>query len=63
MGLFWDLIQQGQISSQRERSATIEQRLTFLENDVQKTRQLLNTLIERLEKHVGADLDNDGRVG
>lgn len=63
MGLFWDLIQQNQISSQRERTSSIEQRLTFLENDLQKTQTLIRTLIERLEKHVGADLDKDGRVG
>lgn len=25
--------------------------------------ELLRTLIERLEKHVGADLNKDGRVG
>lgn len=63
MGLFWDLYQQSQISSQRQRSATLEQRMTQVENELHQTQQLMRDLIERLEKHVGADLDEDGRIG
>ena len=63
MGLFWDLYQQSQISSHGQRTATLEQRMTQLENDLQRTQALMRDLIERLEKHVGADLDRDGRIG
>lgn len=63
MGLFWDLYQQSQISSQSDRSATLEQRVERLENDLRRSQQLLRAVIERLEKRIGADLDGDGRIG
>ena len=63
MGLFWDLYQQSQISRHSERTATVEARLDNLERDVERLQQLLRDVIGRLEEHVGADLDRDGRVG
>ncbi len=63
MGLFWDLYQQSQINRQGERAATMEQRMEFVERDVQDMRRLLRDVIQRLEQHVGVDLDKDGRVG
>lgn len=63
MGLFWDLIQQGQIHEQRNRSWSLEQRVEQLERDLDATRQLLQVLLRRLEENVGEDLDRDGRVG
>ena len=63
MGLFWDLYQQSQISRHTERAATLEARVENLELELQSVTQLLREVIGRLEKHVGADLDRDGRVG
>ena len=63
MGLFWDLIQQDAIDKQRDHSATLEERVKALEAELQETRALLRAVIERLEMHVGVDLDQDGRVG
>jgi hypothetical protein len=63
MGLFWDLYQQSQISDQRDRSATIEVRVDRLERENERLTMLLRDVIQRLEKHVGADLDQDGRIG
>ena len=63
MGLFWDLYQQSQISRQHERSTNVEARLDNLERDIVRLQQLLRDVIGRLEQHVGADLDSDGRVG
>ena len=63
MGLFWDLIQQDAIDKQRDHSATLEERVKTLEAELQETRALLRAVIERLEAHVGVDLDQDGRVG
>ncbi len=63
MGLFWDLYQQSQISRQGERASTLEQRMEFLERDVQRLQQLVRDVIHRLETHVGVDLDKDGRIG
>jgi hypothetical protein len=62
MGLFWDLIQHGQIQRQETRSLSIENRVARLESELLETRKLLLNALERLEKHVGADLNDDGRV-
>ena len=63
MGLFWDLIQQSQISDQKEQSASLQARVDRLEADVQHTRQVLKALVVRLEEHFGEDINRDGRVG
>lgn len=63
MGLFWDLYQQSQITQHGERQATVEVRLARVEQEVDRLSALLREVIGRLEKHVGVDLDSDGRVG
>ena len=63
MGLFWDLYQQSQISTQGERAASLEARVNHLERENERLASLLREVIGRLEKHVGVDLDQDGRVG
>jgi chaperonin cofactor prefoldin len=63
MGLFWDLIQQNQIGEQRERTSSLDGRVNALERQMLETRQLLKTLLERLEQHFGEDIDRDGRIG
>ncbi len=63
MGLFWDLMQQSQIADQRKRASTLQDRVTQLEESLDETRQLLRLLLERLEQHLGEDIDKDGRTG
>ena len=63
MGLFWDLIQQSQIAEQRDRSDSLEQRVTNLENELAETRKFLRQLVTILEEHYGKDMDGDGRIG
>lgn len=63
MGLFRDLYQQSRITQHSERAATLEARVENLELELQSVTQLLREVIGRLEKHVGTDLDRDGRVG
>lgn len=63
MGLFWDLVQQSQISDQQEKAESLEQRVHYLEDQLQKTQQLLIKTLEVLEQHTGKDIDGDGRVG
>lgn len=63
MGLFWDLVQHGQISRQQQRGDSLKLKVDRLERDLQDTRALLQMLLERLEKHFGEDLNRDGRVG
>jgi hypothetical protein len=63
MGLFWDLIQQSQISQQSDRANTLEQRVAMLESELAMTRETLHQLVVLLEKEYGKDIDGDGRVG
>ena len=63
MGLFWDLMQQSQISEQRGRADSLEGRVSQLENELYETRQLVYKLVSVLEKEFGKDVDGDGRVG
>jgi hypothetical protein len=63
MGLFWDLIQQSQISQQRSSTESLEQRVSALETQVHEVKLIQLRLLETLETHFGRDLDGDGRVG
>ncbi len=63
MGLFWDLIQQGQIMSQGSRTLTLEQRVSILEEELRSTQLLLRKTLQTLEEYTGKDVDGDGRVG
>ncbi len=63
MGLFWDLMQQGQISDQRDRADSIEGRITHLENELHQTRKQLYDLMCLLEKEFGRDINGDGKIG
>ncbi len=63
MGFFWDLMQQNQISQQRDRASTLDLRVSQLEDRLDDTNKLLRLLLERLEKQLGEDIDKDGRVG
>ena len=63
MGLFWDLVQQSQISDQRHRADSLEERVAWLEEELHHTRELLFKTLKVLEEHSGQDIDGDGRVG
>lgn len=63
MGLFWDLIQQSQIDKHDRRAATLEERVSQLERELDDMRRLLRALLHRLEEQLGEDLDRDGRIG
>jgi hypothetical protein len=63
MGFLWDLIQQSQISEQRDKASSLEQRVDRLERDLDQTRRLVHTLLQRLERHLGQDIHKDGKIG
>jgi hypothetical protein len=63
MGIFWELLQQGQLEENRERADSLEDRVERLEDELVRTRILLYALLQRLETHFGEDIDGDGRVG
>lgn len=63
MGLFWDLIQQSQISTQRDRADSMDSRVATLELELQAMKIQFRDLVTILEREYGKDLDGDGRVG
>lgn len=63
MGLFWDLLQQSQISEHNNRASSLEDRVGFLERELFQTREQLHDLVAILEKEFGKDIDGDGKVG
>lgn len=63
MGLFWDLLQQSQIERQSDRTEDLSDRISNVETGLRETRKLLREVITRLEKHVQADLNEDGQIG
>jgi hypothetical protein len=63
MGLFWDLMQQSQISHHADRTASVEQRLEQAEAEIGRMGALIRDLVATLETHLGTDLNQDGRVG
>jgi hypothetical protein len=63
MGLFWDLIQQGQLHEQSQRTGSMEERIRDLEADLERTNRTLLDLMRVLEQKFGEDLDRDGRIG
>jgi hypothetical protein len=62
MGLFWDLIQQSQISNQRNSHDSLEERVGHLERDIGELKRVQLRLLETLEANFGRDIDGDGRV-
>lgn len=63
MGLFWDLIQQSQLEDQKNKAATLEQRVADLEHQLDKMQDLLLRTLRLLEERSGQDIDNDGQIG
>jgi hypothetical protein len=63
MGLFWDLIQQSEIQEQSDKSKDLEARVLVIEKELNETKILLKKTLLILEKHVGKDIDGDGKLG
>lgn len=63
MGLFWDLLQQSQISDTRGRTDDLETRVARLEAELDRARRVIHDLIVVLEQRFGQDLDRDGHIG
>lgn len=63
MGLFWNMIQQNQISEQQEKSENLEDRVLRLEKELRETRILLNKTLHVLEKYLNVDIDGDNKIG
>ncbi|WP_217694733.1 hypothetical protein [Algoriphagus marinus] len=61
--MFWDLIQQSEIEEQKDKAVSLEQRVLYLEEELEKTKTLLLKTLHILEERSGKDIDGDGVVG
>lgn len=63
MGLFWDLMQQGAINEQAEKSQDLEARVGYLEKELRRTQDTLYRTLSILEELTQKDIDGDGKIG
>lgn len=63
MGLFRDLMQESKIADQRNRTGTLEVRVRRLEEELERTQDILSRTLRALETKLGQDVDGDGKVG
>lgn len=63
MGLFWDLIQQSELDEQKGKADSLDERVTQLESELEKTKALLLKTLKLLETHSGTDINDDGQIG
>jgi len=63
MGLFWDLIQQSELEEQKGKAESLEERITLLEEELEKTKALLLKTLKVLEQRSGTDINDDGKIG
>jgi hypothetical protein len=52
-----------QIREQADRTLTLEQRVKLFEYELLSTQKLMLTTLERLEKHLNIDLDENDYIG
>tara|TARA_R110000787_G_scaffold204931_2_gene315419 strand:- start:1833 stop:2024 length:192 start_codon:yes stop_codon:yes gene_type:complete len=63
MGIFWDLMQEDELDKQKKQANSLEDRVTLLENELSKTKELLRKTLGALETHLNKDIDGDGNLG
>jgi len=63
MGLFWNLIQQSQIQDHKTKAETLDARVSNLEWELAKTKELLYKTLKILEEQSGKDIDGDEKLG
>ena len=63
MGLLWEIVQSGFIYGQKRKSDTVEDRVAFLEEQLQGTQNTIRELVKKLEEIHRLDIDGDSRIG
>lgn len=63
MGFLWDLVQHSQINERKRHAESLEDRIAWLESELDATQKLLVEMARRLEERFDEDFDGDGRVG
>lgn len=63
MGLLWEILQSGFIYDQKKKSDSIQDRVAYLEDHLQKTQDTVRELVKKIEEIHNMDIDGDGRIG
>ena len=56
-------MQQSQISNQERRAESLEERVAWLERELDRTSDLLYKLLDYMERRFSEDIDGDGHIG
>jgi len=63
MGILWEVLQTGMMYGQKRKSDSVEDRVQYIENQLESTRNTLRELVKKIEKIHELDIDGDGRIG
>ena len=63
MGVLWEVLQTGMMYGQKRKSDSVGDRVQYLEEQLESTRNTLRELVKKIEVIHGLDIDGDGRVG
>jgi len=63
MGVLWEILQTGLMYGQKRKSDSVEDRVAFLETQLQRTQDTLALLVKKIEQVHGLDIDGDGKIG
>ncbi len=63
MGFLWEIVQSGFIYSQKRESDSIQDRVSYLEEQLRRTQDTIRELVKKIEEIHGLDVDGDGRIG
>ncbi len=63
MGILWEVLQTGMMYGQKRKSDSVEDRVEFLERQLDATQNTLRELVKKIEEIHGLDIDGDGRIG
>ena len=63
MSILWEVLQTGMMYGQKRKSDSVEDRVQYIEDQLESTRNTLRELVKKIEVIHGLDIDGDGRVG
>jgi len=63
MGILWEVLQTGMMYGQKRKSDSVEDRVQYLEDQLESTQNTLRELVKKIEEIHGLDIDGDGKIG
>lgn len=63
MGALWEILQSGLMYGHYRKTASTEERLALVEQQLVRLQETLKALVKKIEEIHGLDVDGDGTVG